>query len=444
MNLIAPAEAERAIVGILAGGASMGDASALTRKDFTEADMADAFAACQSLDTRHEGISLAALDEHLTRDHGSERASVLMAKVVSAMREFQLRKWELGSFVRIVREGSQRRRLIKIGEAIVRGAQDEQRSMEELIDSARTFLTQAVQARGGWIKATDACLAAYEAAERQEIPIQTGVRGLDIVLGGGLHGGELTILGARPAVGKSAVLLQMAMEAARSGKRVCFVSLEMSEIQMGTRILSAKSGVNAALLRTGQDIEDADWELLASGLEIAGQECGDRLSIMASGSMSVEELRSEVQTMVEKGECDLLIVDYLQLLSTRQKTGKEYERIGVVSRGLKAITLDLKIPVVAAAQVLRQNGINRAPTLDELRGSGDIEQDADNVILLHKPDADDESISEPYRTVARNAKNFGMSLMSFDVAKQRQGITSRTFSVFNSSRMRFCPPDDFC
>lgn len=437
MNLMAAIDAQRAIVGILAGGTPMGEAAALSREDFTDPDMSQAFSACRALDARGESISLAALDEQLTRDCGAERAEIVMQTTMDAMREYRLQAWGLKHAVRIVRESSRRRALARIGEAILRGAQDEQRDMDELIDSARTALSQAVQSRGGWIQATDACIAAYEAAERQEIPTATGVRDLDIILCGGLHGGELTVLGARPAVGKSAVLLQMALNAARNGIRVCFVSLEMSERQVGARILAAKSGVNAGLLRTGQDIQESDWEALARGMELAGHDCGDRLSLLVHGGMTVEELRMEVQNRVDVGACGLLIVDYLQLLKTKQKTNNDFERIGIVSRGLKAITLDFQIPVVAAAQVRRQNGITRAPTLDELRGSGDIEQDADNVILLHKPDPDDSSIPGAFRNAAESARQNNMVLLSFDVAKQRQGMTARTYAIFNPARMRF-------
>ena len=176
---------------------------------------------------------------------------------------------------------------------------------------------------------------------------------------------------------------------------------------------------------------------MADGLVLAGADCGDRLALLVHGGMAVEELRAEVHGLAERGACDLLIIDYLQLLRTQQRTGSDFERIGVVSRGLKALTLDLGIPVLAAAQVRRQNngGVLRAPSLDELRGSGDIEQDADNVILMHRSDGSD--VPGRYGAVAQMKDD---ALISFDVAKQRQGMTARAWSVFQPAQMRFIDP----
>lgn len=437
MDFLKPIDAERAVVGILAGGRRLKDDLELRREDFFSEDLGRVFSACQRLNARPDGITLAALDEELTRECGAGRASELMQTVMSAEREYRLQGWTLSRAAGAVREGAQRRALARIGEAIARGAQDDQRKLAELIDSARTHLNQSARCRGGWIQAADACLAAYEAAERREKPIATGIPPLDSILCGGLHRGELTILGARPAVGKSAVLLQVALNAARAGMHVCFASLEMSASQIGARILAASSGVNAAIIRAGQEIRPEDWTKMADGLVLAGADCGDRLALLVHGGMTVEELRAEVHGLAERGACDLLIIDYLQLLRTQQRTGSDFERIGVVSRGLKALTLDLGVPVLAAAQVRRQNngGVLRAPSLDELRGSGDIEQDADNVILMHRSDGSD--VPGRYGAVAQMKDD---ALISFDVAKQRQGMTARAWSVFQPAQMRFIDP----
>lgn len=449
MDFLRPYDHEWTIIGVWAGGAAKpGAAMGLSADCFSDPEAAEAFGACQALHAQRRPVSLANLDEHLTRSVGAERAQALMQRIMDATSKCRLNGWQLPDAVRIVREAANRRRLIGIGEAIARGAADEQRDLTELTDSAREHLRRVNPARGGWIQATDACLDAYEAAEHCEKPIRTGIHELDTILCGGLRRGELTILGARPAVGKSAALLYMALTAVGEGAKVCFVSLEMSAAQIGARILSAHSRLNPSILQSGRKLSEANWTELASGLDKVSVSGAERLSLLVHGGMTIEELRAEIQNRVDGGGCDLLAVDYLQLLRTKQKTSGDFERLGVVSRGLKALTLDLGIPVIAAAQVRRQGngGTLRAPGLDELRGSGDLEQDADNVILLHRPEAcDDPTLNSPgYRSrhdgLFERAQANDLTLLTFDVAKQRQGRTARAWTLFQPAQMRFIDP----
>lgn len=450
MNILRPSDHERAVIGILAGGVAQDMASVrmLSPEDFSDRAAGRIFAACRALMDQHKDVSFQGLDEILTRECGADQGGDLMQIVMAASSQYKLNGWQLPEAVRIVREASQRRALVRIGEAIARGAADEQRDMPELIDKARNALRESVTGSAHVIDAQTAILNAYEAAERAEKPIPTGIRDLDArVLQGGLHRGELTVLGARPGVGKSAVMSQMAVEAAKAGNRVVFVSLEMSSEQIGARLIGRFAGENISLLRGGSSPNEKQWVILAEAANEAGNVIGDRLKLIARGNMTVEELTSEVIGLHDSGDCDLLVVDYLQLLRTRQKTGNDFERLGIVSRGLKAITLDLGIPVLTAAQVRRQNngGVARAPGLDELRGSGDIEQDADNVILLHSPEAADDSALYRAEDVMlwNRAGDAGKRMLMFNVAKQRQGITACAWAVFDPSRMRFESPEDF-
>ena len=183
-------------------------------------------------------------------------------------------------------------------------------------------------------------------------------------------------------------------------------------------------------------------------MERVGVDGSDRMSILVQGGLTIEDLRAEIQNQADTRGCDIVAVDYLQLLRTRQKTSGDFERLGIVSRGLKALTLELGIPVVAAAQVRRQGngGTLRAPTLDELRGSGDLEQDADNVILLHRPEGIDDQTLTSRSYCARHTGLFertqarDLQLLTFDVAKQRQGMTARAWSAFQPAQMRFIDP----
>lgn len=450
MDLLNPREAERAVIGILVSGNTDKPAllRQLSRGDFCDSDLACIFNACATLDMQRKGIDYNGVDEQLTREFGKNRADHLMGIVLSASTEYRLQGWKLPESVRIVKEAAQRRKLRRIGEALARGAGDEQRNTSELIDAAREHLRKSACSSDGWVQATDACLETYEAAEHCTKPIRTGIHELDTILCGGLRRGELTILGARPAVGKSAALLYMALTAAREGAKVCFVSLEMSSQQIGARILAASSGTNPSLLQSGRELNDRVWADLAKGLERVGADGTERLSILVHGGLTIEELRSEIQSQADSAGCDLLVIDYLQLLGTKRKTSGDFERLGHVSRGLKALTLELGIPVIAAAQVRRQGngGTLRAPSLDELRGSGDLEQDADNVILLHRPESGDDPTLKSRSYCGRHTGLFeraqarDLQLLTFDVAKQRQGMTARAWSAFQPAQMRFIDP----
>lgn len=434
------------MIGIVASGkaSDLSPISKLVPGDFCNPRARILFEGIQGLIIRQERVSLYALDEEMTRRHGSDTAKELMVDTLEAAKENALNAWNLPGLVRTVSEASQRRRLIRVGEALSRAAADEQRDMTEILEAAQSSLQKNVRGNDRIVRLTDACLEAYDAAFTQKKPISTGIGELDAALCGGLHCGEFTILGARPAVGKSSVLLEIARSAARRGNRVLFVSLEMSAQQIGFRALAANSGLNAGKLRAGLPLTEEEQQALADGLTEVGNDGSENIYTLPIGGMSIEELTQTVQA----GEYDLLVVDYIQLLKTRQKTGSDFERLGIVSRGLKGITLTTNLPVIAAAQVKRQNngGMLRAPGLDELRGSGDLEQDADNVLLLHRVENADDSTLRSASYVSRHDGLFDgaqmrkLQLLTIEVAKQRQGRTGRTWVMFNPSRMRFYDP----
>ena len=151
----------------------------------------------------------------------------------------------------------------------------------------------------------------------------------------------------------------------------------------------------------------------------------------------IEDLRMEVQNKVDRGKLDLLVVDYLQLLQSKQRFEKDYQRIAYVSKMLKDMTTDLNIAIIALAQVGRSSD-GSMPTLSELRGSGDIEQDADNVIFMHKPESSNDRFVHPdHRGVPEALAQKGMNYIALNVAKQRQGETGTIAVVFHPARMQF-------
>ena len=249
--------------------------------------------------------------------------------------------------------------------------------------------------------------------------------------------GELTVIGARPGVGKSAFGANVALEAARKGYRVAVVSREMTDVQYGQRMMSRGALVDGMKLRKAS-LDDDDWMKMTEALT---EMSTLPISFMFSVT-SIEDLRIEVQRKMLKGELDMLIVDYLQLMQTRQKfRDQEHLRIGYISKALKAMAVDFNIPVIALAQVNRDSD-GQMPTMRNLKASGDIEQDADNIIFLHKPaNSTDRCVYPEDRQTFEAFEALGYVYLCIAVAKQRQGATGNICLLFEPSHMRYLEID---
>lgn len=261
--------------------------------------------------------------------------------------------------------------------------------------------------------------------------VKTGLPSLDSIIGG-LYGGDLVVVGARPAVGKSTFGMAVALAAARQGKRTLVCSCEMSDVQYAQRVASEITGINSMALRTA-NLSEQQWTAIGDALnEMSKLGVGFTFS-----SNYVEDLYSVCTAEKDGKGLDLLIVDYIQIMDTRDKIDNETVRIARISGKLKRLAVELGIPVMALAQVKRQEGTAmRMPTLQELRGSGSLEQDADKVIFLHRVEAP----SDPYCASAEafnRWKQLGDQMIAISVAKHRDGGTG-CFSVrFQPSRMKY-------
>ena len=438
--LFAP-DAERAFVGsILRSPAAARVLSDVSPDDFADVAAKRAVTAANALRSAGKPLEVTLLGCEVERLYG---ANMAVLPVLVEMFKCVPNGGGAAHYAEIVKDAARRRRLADLADVIAKAAHDPTEDVTATIEAARDKVREMSAARGGWRSAVDVTMDAYEhieAMSKGEVhAIPTGVRTLD-VLTGGLFRGEMTILGARPAAGKTALGLQFAIAAADDGNRVCFVSEEMSAVQMGNRMLARDSGLNGGKLRSGRDISEDDWNALSSALGMAAE----RQIAFLHGSQSVEEIRQEVSAKVDADECDLLIVDYLQLIRTKERCNAEYERIGHVSRAFKLMSLDLNIPVVVLAQLRRPDKDRRAgcPTMDELRGSGDIEQDADNIILIHKPqDERDSSLPAEDKETFNAFRRRGLDYTIFNVCKLRQGRTGMAAAAFDSAHMRFLEID---
>ncbi|MGN1370622.1 MAG: replicative DNA helicase [Aristaeellaceae bacterium] len=294
----------------------------------------------------------------------------------------------------------------------------------------------------------DACMATYEQLEAdQQKPdeptkkIMSGISTLDNKLGG-LRGGEYVAIGARPSVGKSILALTFCVAAAKQGKRVLLVSLEMNEVQITERIMADQGDVPLNMITSG-NLDMASWDGLAKAVgPISGLPLWYSLE-----ANTVEKVRRAAYQLYENGGLDMIAVDYLQLMeATYSKRQSRQEQISEISRGLRLLAAELKIPILVLTQLNRSSvnervdgkKVKREPTMSEARESGAIEQDANIFILLHDP-SKNEMTSDSEREMWENLDKQGMTMMRLIVDKNRQGKRGRLTVAFDGDHMRFLP-----
>lgn len=247
--------------------------------------------------------------------------------------------------------------------------------------------------------------------KKQDYSYYTGFLDLDD-LTDGLHKGELTIIGARPGVGKTTFSLQLAEHISKKQKNVAYVCLEMSTEQMIQKLLAKASRVNSRKIRNG--------DLQENEIDRIGQACIDvsdlKMNILTK-IRTIQQIEITARRMKNRGKLDLLIIDYLQLVRSGGKFQSREQEVADISRTLKLLSIELEIPIIALCQ-LNRNASKNEPTLADIRESGSIEQDADNVIFLYQ----------------ENEEN---NLVTVDLQKQRAGNTGKIKLKFNKIYSEF-------
>lgn len=250
--------------------------------------------------------------------------------------------------------------------------------------------------------------------DREEDRMYIGFPKLDDLLGG-LEGGDMIVIGARPGVGKSALVTQITSNMAASGKRIGFYNLEMQEKQVYERFVVAQSGIGLTRLRRAKQFLGDEKERF----DRANDELMKRDGIViTTGSKSMSEIRSESRHM----GYDVIIIDYLQLLKAdKSYRGNRYAEVGAISKAIKSLAMELNIPIIALSQLNRVSEARetKEPTMAELREAGDIEQDASVIILLWNISQEDNS--------RKGCK----------IEKQRQGRLGKEILRFDGDLMRF-------
>ena len=241
--------------------------------------------------------------------------------------------------------------------------------------------------------------------KKQDYSYYTGFLDLDD-LTDGLHKGELTIIGARPGVGKTTFSLQIAEHISKKQKNVTYVCLEMSTEQMIQKMLAKEARVNSRKIRNG-DLTSEEIDKI--GIACA-EVCDLKMNILTK-IRTIQQIEIVARRMKNRGKLDLLIIDYLQLVRSSAKFQSREQEVADISRTLKLLSIELEIPIIALCQ-LNRNASKNEPTLADIRESGSIEQDADNVIFLYQEDEENNIVTVDLQK--QRAGNIGKSRLKFN------------------------------
>jgi replicative DNA helicase len=276
--------------------------------------------------------------------------------------------------------------------------------LRDLMDGALTEI-EAIANRGG-----------------QMVGVPTGFADLD-ALTNGLHPGQLIIVAARPAIGKSTLAVDIARSASiKNGLTSVIFSLEMGRNEILMRMLSAEAQIALHHMRSG-NMSDNDWQKLATKMGVVSEA---PLFIDDSPNLTMMEIRAKCRRLKQRHDLRLVVVDYMQLMTSGKKVESRQQEVSEFSRSLKLLAKELDVPVIAVSQLNRgpEQRTDKRPMLSDLRESGSLEQDADMVILLHREDA-----------YERESPRAGEA--DFIVAKHRNGPTSTITVAFQGHYSRF-------
>ena len=296
-----------------------------------------------------------------------------------------------GYYARIVRDHAIMRRLVEAGTKIVQIGYSQEGEVDEAVDAAQAEVYQVTERRAteDYIQLSELLPAALDEIESiskgvGSEGVKSGFKDLD-GLTNGFHPGNMIVLAARPAVGKSTLGLDIARYASIHEGDACVIfSLEMSRSEITMRMLSAEARVPLNNIRSGS-LSDEEWGRLAKRM---GEISAAPLFIDDSPNMSLMEIRAKARRLKQRHNLKLIIIDYLQLMTAGKRVENRQQEVSEFSRNLKLLAKELEVPVIAISQLNRgpEQRADKRPMLSDLRESGSIEQDADVVILLHRDD----------------------------------------------------------
>ncbi len=409
-------DAEQSVIGamIMDNQAIITASETVTSDDFYQKQLGILFEAMTELHDEGKPVDLITLQDRLKeKDVPPEVSSLEYVKtILDAVPTSANVKYYAG----IVKEKAMLRRLIRTTEDIANTCYTGREKLDDVLEDTEKRIFDLIQNRGGgdYVPIRDVVIEALERIESASknkgrvTGLSTGFIDLDYRTSG-LQPSDLILIAARPSMGKTAFVLNLAQHIAfKQNCTAAVFSLEMSKEQLVNRLLSLESKVDSQAIRTG-NLSDNEWEQLIEG---AGNIGKSNLIIDDTPGISISELRSKCRRYKLEMDLKVIIIDYLQLMSGSGRNESREQEISNISRSLKALARELNVPVIALSQLSRavEKRDDKRPMLSDLRESGAIEQDADVVMFLYRDD---------YYNKDSERKNIAEVI----IAKQRNGPT---------------------
>ena len=424
-------EAEQAVLGSMLTDkdAVIAAMETLKPESFYREDDKAIYEAMQNLYNRTEPVDLITLKNELETMSKLEQVGGL--EYLANLPEKAPTSANVQKYISIVDEKAMLRSLIKTANELVDLGYSQTEDVEDIMDHAEKKIFDIMQKKNqkGYSPIKDVLVESFTKLEelynrKQHITgVPTGFTDLDYRTAG-LHGSELILLAARPAMGKTAFVLNIAANAAIRGKTgVAIFSLEMSKDQLVNRMLCSEAMVDSNKMRTGK-LEEDDWGKLASAI---GPLSESNIFIDDTPGITVMEIRTKCRKLKLEKNIGLVIIDYLQLITGNSKKGGSREQeISEISRSLKILAKELNVPVIALSQLSRavEQRPDHRPMLSDLRESGAIEQDADIVMFLYRDDV-------------YNKESEKKDIAEVIIAKQRGGSTGTVDLLWMGNYTKF-------
>lgn len=411
-------EAERSTIGaaMLSKEALMDVSEEVRAEDFYNEAHREIFGAIMDLYRDNVAVDMLTVCEELNKKKaldmvgGRAYIATLTSEVPSTA--------NAGEYAKIVAEKAMMRQLISVSEEIAAKGYDDKVAATELIDRAEADIFRVAQKRqkNDYAKIQDVLLKNLKQIDEAQktsgsvVGLPTGFKTLDEKTSG-LHKSDLIILAARPGMGKTAFALNIAEQSAiKAGASVLIFSLEMSQEQLGQRLIAMQARVESEKLKKGE-LDRKDWDRINVALNELN---GTKIVIDDTPGVSIMEMRNKCRRLKAEQGLDLIVVDYLQLMTFDGRADSRQQEISALSRHLKLLAREMDCPVIVLSQLSRAPELrqDKRPMLSDLRESGSIEQDADIVIFLYRDDYYNENTEKP-------------GVCEVHLAKHRSGSTDR-------------------
>ena len=400
-------EAERALIGGIFYNQELFEEikDIVSAEDFYKIEHSDIFKAMTKVYSTSKGIDVILIDEEIKKSNLNNKDKIL--EILNDILDEITSSYNLLEYSNLIKEKSMLRKLGNVGDEITKLAYNDIRPAEDIIDVAESMVLN-LSKRILKNSIVDMKTAGVEEILRMErvsdnrgktLGIPTGFIDLDRMTSG-LNNSDLIILAARPAMGKTAFALNLALNAGKEKKKVLVFSLEMPAQQLYQRLLSIESGIPQNKLKNVY-LEEDEWRKLTVA---TGNLSETEIYVADLPYTNVLEIRSYARKMKSQNQLDLIIIDYLQLINGTGRGGSEFSRqqeISDISRSLKGLARELDVPVIALSQLSRavESRVDKRPMLSDLRESGAIEQDADIVAFLYReeyyiPETENKGITE--------------------------------------------------